>query len=256
MSSTPKFHFMASEASEARIAADALIGRYGQHGEGEADIVIALGGDGLMLQALHKFMDCDIPIFGMNRGSVGFLMNEFSLHDLVARVSAAEVTALRPLTMRARDRDGHVHTARAINEISLFRQSHQAAHLRIFVDDKLRLEELVCDGALVATPAGSTAYNLSAHGPILPLAAPLLALTPISAFRPRRWRGALLPRQAHVRFEVLEAGKRPASVVADHVETRHVRHVDIAEDTGSGSLILFDGHHGGNERILAEMFRH
>ena len=191
---------------------------------------MALGGDGLMLQTLHTFMNTGKPIYGMNCGSVGFLMNEFREDDLPARLAAAVETAIHPLAMRAIDADGVTHTAFAINEVSLLRQSYQAAKLEIAIDGHVRLEELICDGILVATPAGSTAYNLSAHGPILPIYAPLLALTPISAFRPRTWRGALLPDHVEVRITILEAEKRPVNAVADNVEFKSVVEVTVAED--------------------------
>ena len=191
-------------------------------------MIVALGGDGLMLQTLHKFMNSGKPIYGMHRGTVGFLMNEFAEESLPERLANAHITVIHPLVMQARDAQGRVHEHRAINEVSLFRQSAQAAHLRILIDGQERLAELIADGVLVATPAGSTAYNLSAQGPIIPINAPLLALTPISPFRPRRWRGALLPNKAKVTIEVMDADKRPVAAVADHDEVRSVRRVDIA----------------------------
>ena len=201
-------------------------------------------------------MDAHIPIYGMNRGSVGFLMNEYREDRLLERLAEAEINVLHPLRMRVRDRDGQSFEALAINEVSLFRQIYQAAKLRISVDGRVRMEELICDGVLVATPAGSTAYNLSAHGPILPINAPLLALTPISPFRPRRWRGALLPNEASVHVQVLEADKRPVSAVADHTEFRHVAEVTIEEEAGIDLLMMFDPGHALDERILAEQFRY
>ncbi|MCB1476979.1 MAG: NAD kinase [Rhodobiaceae bacterium] len=251
---TDRIAFIASEAPEAQIAKDALGAMYGDVPPDEADIIVALGGDGHMLQTLHDFMNRGIPIYGMNRGSVGFLMNEYAEENLRDRLKAAELTKIRPLQMRAIDVHGQTHEALAINEVSMLRQTYQAAKLEIRVDDKVRLAELICDGVLVSTPAGSTAYNLSAHGPILPLNASLLALTPISPFRPRRWRGALLPNRAHVTINVLEADKRPVSAVADHTEIRSVRSVMIAESTHAEAPMLFDKGHNLDERILAEQF--
>src|SRR2546429_2643980 len=210
--------FVASAGAEAQQALAQLADLYGNHDADNADVVVALGGDGLMLQTLHQHMYTGKPIYGMHRGTVGFLMNEFSTHDLYARLSAARESLINPLKMRATDVHGNVHIHHAINEVALFRQTHQAAHLRILIDERERMAELIADGILVATPAGSTAYNLSAQGPILPINAPLLALTPISAFRPRRWRGALLPNSAYVVIEVLEGDKRPVAAVADHAE--------------------------------------
>jgi NAD+ kinase len=212
--------FVASAGAEAQQALAQLVGLYGHHDPAEADVVVALGGDGLMLQTLHQHMRSGKPIYGMHRGTVGFLMNEFSAHDLHARLAAARESLINPLLMRATDVHGDVHLHHAINEVSLFRQTHQAARLRILIDERERMAELIADGIMVATPAGSTAYNLSAQGPILPINAALLALTPISAFRPRRWRGALLPNSAYVVIEVLEGDKRPVAAVADHDEAR------------------------------------
>ena len=250
-----KIAFVASPTPEAEEARARLAAHYGDASPDEADVVVALGGDGLMLQTLHGFMNTGKPIYGMNRGSVGFLMNEYGEDGLIERLEAAERTLIRPLLMRARDAHGQTHTGRAINEVSLLRQTHQAAKLRISVDGKVRLEELICDGILVSTPAGSTAYNLSAYGPILPIDSPLLALTPISAFRPRRWRGALLPNEAELLIEVLEADKRPVSACADHIEFRDIVEVCVAEDAASSMLMLFDPGHNLDERILAEQFR-
>jgi NAD+ kinase len=246
--------FLASQAEDARAAQESLTAKYGQAPLEEADVVVALGGDGMMLQTLHEGMGRRMPIYGMNRGSVGFLMNEYSEDDLRGRIAAADRTVIHPLTMRARDRDGRMHVAKAINEVALWRQSYQAAKLRIEVDGKPRLAELVCDGVLVATPAGSTAYNLSAHGPLLPLASPLLAMTPISPFRPRRWRGALLPDRAAVAIDVLEDEKRPVAAVADNTEFRDVKRVEIALDRKTDLVMLHDPGHGLDERILAEQF--
>jgi NAD+ kinase len=248
--------FVASDAPEARAALERLVERYGNAPAESADAVVALGGDGLILQTLHAHMRSNLPVYGMNRGSVGFLTNEYSEDDLRGRLARAEVSTIHPLAMRALDRHGKLHTWLAINEVHLFRATHQAAKLRISVDGKVRLEELICDGALVATPAGSTAYNLSAFGPILPLNAPLLALTPISAFRPRRWRGALLPNEAKIQLDVLEADKRPVSAVADHMETRLVTRVEVEQASGIDLFLLFDPGHNLDERILSEQFRY
>ncbi len=248
--------FVASEAPEAETARRMLAARYGEVPPDAADVIVALGGDGFMLQTLHRCMNSRIPIYGMNRGSVGFLMNEYCEDRLPERLAAAEINVLHPLRMHVRDRDGREDEALAVNEVSLFRQIYQAAKLRISVDGTVRMQELICDGILVATPAGSTAYNLSAHGPIVPINAPLLALTPISPFRPRHWRGALLPNEASVRIEVLEPDKRPVSAVADNTEFRHVVDVSIEEDSSIDLLMMFDPGHALDERILAEQFRY
>jgi NAD+ kinase len=246
--------FVASGTPEAREACDRLSARYGNVAPEQADVIVALGGDGLMLQTLHNFMATGKPIYGMHRGTVGFLMNEYGPDQLVERLNNARITAIHPLMMRATDVQGRVTEHRAINEVSLFRQSAQAAHLRILVDGKERLAELIADGVLVATPAGSTAYNLSVQGPIIPVGAPLLALTPISPFRPRRWRGAWLPYNAKVTFEVLDAGTRPVAAVADHDEVRSIRSVDIAMDRAISINLMFDPGHSLDERILGEQF--
>ncbi len=246
--------FVASPIAEAQDARACLAKRYGDTDPAEADVIVALGGDGLMLQTLHRFMTSGKPIYGMHRGTVGFLMNEFREEGLPERLSEAQSTLIHPLLMRARDAKGNRHEAYAINEVSLFRQAYQAARLRILVDGKERLAELVADGVMVATPAGSTAYNLSAQGPIIPINAPLLALTPISPFRPRRWRGALLPDTARVGIEVLEADKRPVAAVADHDEVRDVRSVEISMDRKIAIPMLFDPGHSLDERILREQF--
>lgn len=247
-------HFVASRAPAAMAAKEKLSKRYGQASIDKADVIVALGGDGLMLRTLHKYMDSGKPIYGMNRGSLGFMMNDYNEKDLLQRISAAKSAEIHPLLMKAKDRDGKQHTARAINEVSLLRQTYQAAKLKISVDNKVRLDELISDGILVATPAGSTAYNLSAHGPILPLQAQLLALTPLSPFRPRRWRGALLPQEAIVTIEVLEADRRPVSVAADHLEVRHVRSVTVRQDCKTAIPLLFDADHSLEERMLREQF--
>jgi NAD+ kinase len=246
--------FVAGTTPEARDAYARLEKRYGNSAPDSADVIVALGGDGLMLQTLHKFMKSGKPIYGMHRGTVGFLMNEYSDESLSERLSAAQITVIHPLVMSARDSAGRVHEHRAINEASLFRQSAQAAHLRILIDGKERLAELIADGVLVATPAGSTAYNLSVQGPIIPINAPMLALTPISPFRPRRWRGALLPDKAKITIEIMEAEKRPVAAVADHDEVRSVRSVDIGMDHSIAINLLFDPGHNLDERILREQF--
>ena len=248
--------FVASPGAEAQAALAQLTTQYGNHAPDDADIVVALGGDGLMLQTLHRYMRSNKPIYGMHRGTVGFLMNEFSTVDLHARLAAAKETVIHPLLMRATDVHGAVHVHHAINEVSLFRQTHQAARLRILIDEHQRMAELIADGVMVATPAGSTAYNLSAQGPILPINAALLALTPISAFRPRRWRGALLPNTAYVVIEVLEGDKRPVAAVADHDEARDVRRVEVLSDKTISIRMLFDPGHGLEERILSEQFNY
>jgi len=246
-----KLHFTAAPQAEDALAA--LRARFGDAGPDTAQIVVALGGDGFMLQTLHSFTGRGKPIYGMNRGTVGFLMNEFHQDDLMRRLDAAERAVIHPLKMTAHNQKGAVD-ARAFNEVSLLRETRQAAKIRILVDGKPRISELICDGVLVSTPAGSTAYNLSAHGPILPIGADLLALTPISAFRPRRWRGALLPHRAQVRFEVLESSKRPVSAVADDFEVRDVTAVDVVEDRAIAMTLLYDAGHNLDERILAEQF--
>jgi NAD+ kinase len=246
--------FVASATPEAEQARAALVGRYGDVDPQTADVIVALGGDGLMLQTLHGLMTAGKPIYGMHRGTIGFLMNEFHEDELRERLAAAEATFIHPLLMRAVDAAGRTYEHRAINEVSVFRQTYQAARLRILVDGKVRLAELVADGVMVATPAGSTAYNLSAQGPIIPIGAPLLALTPISPFRPRRWRGALLPNTAVVTIEVLEAEKRPVAAVADHDEVRDVRKVEVRMDRSISMQMLFDPGHNLDERILREQF--
>jgi NAD+ kinase len=249
-----KLAFVASSHPEAESARELLHARYQGVSASEADIIIALGGDGLMLASLHEFMDQGKPIFGMHHGSVGFLMNRFDEDNLRQRVDNAQTTLLRPLKMCATDSDGKTHEALAINEVSLLRMTAQAAKLRITIDGTPRMDELICDGAMLATPAGSTAYNLSAHGPILPINSKLLALTPISAFRPRRWRGALLPEAAEVTFTALEADKRPISAVADNSEFRNIVEVSVRQSTTHEMLMLFDEDHSLDERILTEQF--
>ena len=254
--STLRLAFVASDTDEAQAALATLSEQYGSVDPNAADVIVALGGDGLMLQTLHRYIGSGKPIYGMNRGSVGFLMNEYREDGLPERLARADTTAIRPLEMTATDTDGNTRHALAINEVSLLRQTSQAAGLKISVDGRVRLEELICDGILVATPAGSTAYNLSAHGPILPITAQLLALTPISAFRPRRWRGALLPDGAVVEISVRDPVKRPVSASADHSEIRNVAKVTVIENKTTECLVMFDKDHGWDERILSEMFRY
>ncbi len=248
--------FVASEVPEALAARDRLVARYGNVEPKEADAIVALGGDGLMLQTLHRFMGDRIPIYGMNRGSVGFLMNEFAEIDLIGRLQRAVITEIHPLAMKATDESGTCHKGLAINEVALFRQTYQAAKLALSVNGQVRLEELICDGVLVATPAGSTAYNLSANGPIVPINAQLLALTPISAFRPRRWRGALLANTARIGINVLEPAKRPVSAVADNLEFRSIVQVEISQASDIDLYMMFDPDHDLDERILSEQFRY
>ncbi len=251
---TLKIAFTASRAPVAQTARAVLVGRYGDVAEQDADVIVALGGDGFMLQTMHRTQRLDVPTYGMNRGTVGFLMNAYSESGLIKRLEAAEEEVINPLSMNAVDADGATHEALAINEVSLLRQGPQAAKLRITVDDRLRLEELVCDGALVSTPAGSTAYNYSAHGPILPIGSDVLALTAIAPFRPRRWRGALLPKAAKVRFDVQEAEKRPVMADADSLSIRDVVSVEIRSEPEIRHRILFDPGHGLEERLIREQF--
>jgi NAD+ kinase len=250
----PAIAFVASDTAVAQAALADLVARYGQVPVDAADVIVALGGDGFMLQTLHATEHVDVPVYGMNCGTIGFMMNEFGVEKLPERVAEAEETVIHPLRMVAVATDGSVHEALAINEVSLLRAGPQAAKLRIIVDGKVRMEELVCDGALVCTPAGSTAYNYSAHGPILPINSDVLALTAMAAFRPRRWRGALLPKTARVRFEVLEAAKRPVMADADSRSVRKVASVEIVSDPGVSHRILFDPGHGLEERLTKEQF--
>jgi NAD+ kinase len=252
-----RFHniaFVAGQTPEARDAYARLSAMYGNAEPAQADAIVALGGDGLMLQTLHNFMKSGKPIYGMHRGTVGFLMNDYAVENLRERLDESTATIIHPLLMRATDARGKVHEHRAINEVSLFRQSAQAAHLRVLIDGQERMSELIADGLLVATPAGSTAYNLSVQGPIIPINAPLLALTPISPFRPRRWRGALLPDKATISIEVTEAEKRPVAAVADHDEVRSVRSVEVTMDHTIAINLLFDPGHNLDDRILREQF--
>ena len=259
MSKTPqiavdRIAFEAADTPEAQEARAALAARYDGTDPENADVIVALGGDGFMLETLHRHMARQVPIFGMNRGTVGFLMNDYRENDIRTRMASSRAVVLHPLRMRAQCVDGATVEALAINEVSLLRETRQTAKLRIAVDTVVRVEELICDGALVATPAGSTAYNLSVGGPIIPLRANLLALTPISAFRPRRWHGALLEHTARVTIEILEAVKRPVSAVADSTEVRDVHRVDISEDRSIKLTLLFDPEHALEERVLKEQF--
>ena len=233
-----------------------LRARYGDVGLEAADVVVALGGDGLMLQTLHKVLSRRVPVFGMNCGSVGFLMNDFSTDRLIERLAAAKPTRITPLQMHVTDVEGRQYDALALNEVSLFRTTYQAVKVEIRVDGRTQMEELICDGVLLATPAGSTAYNLSAHGPILPIDSPLLALTPISPFRPRRWRGAILPNTAVVMFKTHETEKRPVSAVADNTEIKNVVEVVVQENRAQRVTLLFDPGTGLEERVLSEQFRY
>ncbi|MEL6919442.1 MAG: NAD kinase [Pseudomonadota bacterium] len=248
--------FVSSGTEQAEQSARALAALYGNAEPDTADVIVALGGDGFMLQTIGSFMNSGKLIYGMNRGTVGFLMNEYSEDGLRERILAAQPEVIRPLKMRAHTSDGEMTEALAINEVSLFRQSYQAARLQIEVDEKIRLDDLVCDGVMVASPAGSTAYNLSAQGPIIPIDAPLLALTPVSPFRPRRWRGALLPNRVRVTIKVLEHEKRPVNAVADHTEVKSVTQVEIWESRSDTGTILFDESHSWDERILSEQFKY
>jgi NAD+ kinase len=246
--------FVAADTPAAQAALASLESLYPAKSPADADVIVALGGDGFMLQTIHRFIDEGKPIYGMNRGSVGFMMNRYKGENLLDVIRNAEVARLHPLTMKALVEDGHREELRAMNEVSMLRQTRQAAKLRISVDGVVRLTEMTCDGVLVATPAGSTAYNLSAHGPILPLDAGVLALTPISVFRPRRWRGALIPRASTVRIEVLETDKRPVSATADSTEIRHVKEVEIEENREVVVEVLFEAGQSLSERNLAEQF--
>lgn len=254
MHERPKIAFVASDSPLAQEARAVLSGRYGNVELARAEVIVALGGDGFMLHTLHETETLDAPVYGMNRGTVGFLMNEYHEEDLLFRLAAAEEETINPLTMVATTVDGREHKALAINEVSLLRAGPQAARLRITVDGRLRMSELVCDGALVATPAGSTAYNYSAHGPILPIGSDVLALTAMAAFRPRRWRGALLPKSAVVQFDVIDPDKRPVMADADGNSVRDVSRVVIRSEPSIVHRILFDPGHGLEERLIQEQF--
>jgi NAD+ kinase len=246
--------FIAAQTEAAEAARDRLTARYGNCALKDAAVIVALGGDGLMLECLHKVLGTKQPVYGMNCGSVGFMMNEYHEDDLPGRIVRAQPSILHPLRMHAITASGVVEEAMAMNEVALLRQLRQAAKIRISVDHRERLAELICDGVLISTPAGSTAYNLSAHGPIIPLTANLLPLTPISAFRPRRWRGALLPSTVDVLFEILEPDKRPVAAVADFTEVRNVVSVAVSEDRSIGVTVLFDPDRALSERIITEQF--
>ncbi len=251
-----KLAIVSSERAEAKAARKVLIDKYGDHDAAHADAIIALGGDGFMLRTLRRNMTLvrrGLPVYGMNKGTVGFLMNEYSEDSLIERLRVAEATTVKPLKMTATGAGGTFEEL-AFNEVSLYRQSQQAAHIKICVDGKTRLERLIADGVLLATPAGSTAYNLSAHGPVVPLGAHILALTPISAFRPRRWRGALLNADASVKFEIIDPEKRPVAASADNMEIRNITHVEVSQDHDTSLTLLFDKEHGLGEKILREQF--
>jgi NAD+ kinase len=251
---TSRVAFVASDGEAAQLALHELRRRYGTVEPQDADIIVPLGGDGFMLETVHRFVESGLPIFGMHRGSVGFLMNSYHLDGLDERLAAAQPVVLHPLEMTALQENGRSHRAIAFNEVSLLRESRQAAKLRVSVDGVVRLEELMADGILLATPVGSTAYNLSAHGPIIPLAGGVLALTPITAFRPRRWRGALLPHGAKVAFEILEPEKRPVSASADFTEIRNVLAVDVSQNRDIAFTLLFDPEYNLDERVFKEQF--
>jgi NAD+ kinase len=246
--------FAANPTPKAQAALRTLIARYNSVPLEQADVIVALGGDGFMLRTLHSVLKHQLPVYGMNAGSLGFLMNDYHEDDLMERIAAAELVELHPLRMKAHCVDGSMTEALAINEVSLLRQTYQAAKLGIHIDGKERMSELVCDGVLVATPAGSTAYNLSAHGPIVPIDSDILCLTPISAFRPRRWRGALLPHDARVEFIIDDPTERPVSATADNLEVRDVTRVEVQEDRNLALRLLYDPGHNLAERILAEQF--
>ena len=249
-----KFHFIASENPEAKEALKVLIKRYNQTKLELSDVIIAIGGDGMLLKALRNSIEKNKPVFGLNKGNVGFLMNELSFDNLENRIQTARKVKMHPLFMSAHKINGNIFTELAVNEVSILRQTHQTAHLKITVDKKERLNELVCDGILVSTPIGSTAYNLSARGPIIPLNANILALTPISSFRPRRWRGALLPQRVKIRIEVLNFDSRPVSATADNVEARDIKYIEISTDKTKKLSILHDSDHSLDERIMKEQF--
>ena len=249
-----RFHFISSENPEAKQALKKFKERYKQSEIEDSDVIIAIGGDGMLLKALRNSLEAKIPVFGLNKGNVGFLMNELSYEDLEKRVSVADKVITHPLKMKTSNINGEIITESAVNEVSLSRQTHQAAHLKIIIDNKERLSELVCDGILVSTPIGSTAYNLSAHGPIIPLNANILALTPISAFRPRRWKGALLPENVKIRIEILDFKRRTVSATADNIEVRNIKKIEIFADKTKTLTLLHDPGHSLDERIMREQF--
>lgn len=249
-----KLHFTAHHASENQIYLRMLQDVYGSFSLAESDIIVAIGGDGFMLETIHQAFKVGKPVFGMKGGTLGFLMNGFATHDLTQRIETAVPQKLHPLKMAAIDMAGKEHTALAFNEVVASRASRQTAKLKVTIDSVVRLEELVCDGLMVATPAGSTAYNLSVSGPVLPIGSNVLALTPVSPFRPRRWRGAILPHHVHVRFDVLHSEKRPVSLTADHVEIANILSVVISEDAINSVTLLYDKHHPLPERVFSEQF--
>ena len=250
-----KPHFTSSDNQDAIKQKTELTSDFGEFSPEEADIIIVLGGDGYMLEAIKTHMDKNVPFFGLNYGSVGFLMNANNEENLLARLESSQSTQISPLIMKAITKDGGIHSAMAINEVSLLRQTHQAAKIEVSIDDKIRLEELICDGILLATPSGSTAYNLSAHGPILSIESNDLALTPISAFRPRRWKGAIINNKSEVKFNILEDEKRPVSATADGFEVRDIKSITIRQDNSSKIILLYDANHSFEERILNEQFK-
>tara|TARA_B100001175_G_C19490102_1_gene632123 strand:- start:1122 stop:1889 length:768 start_codon:yes stop_codon:yes gene_type:complete len=247
--------FLASNNEDAQKKKESLEKKFGTNAVESADVIVVLGGDGFMLEAIKKQMENNLPLFGLNYGSVGFLMNTVNDEDLIQRLDSSQSIKIKPLSMNAKSTDGSEHSAIAVNEVSLLRETHQAAKIKISIDKHVRLEELVCDGVLLSTPSGSTAYNLSAHGPILPINADVLALTPISAFRPRRWKGAILNNNSEVKFEIIESKKRPVSVVADSTEFRDIESVTIKQDNQKSVQLLFDAQHSFEERILNEQFK-
>ena len=247
--------FLASSNNEAIEQKKVLEEQYGINSLDNADVIVVLGGDGFMLEAIKSHMSHNLPLFGLNYGSIGFLMNASNKDDLIKRINLSQSIVIAPLSMKVKSFDGNSHEAIAINEVSLLRETHQASKIKISIDDKVRLDELICDGILISTPSGSTAYNLSAHGPILPINADVLALTPISAFRPRRWKGAILNNRSEVRFEVIDGKKRPVSAVADSTEFRNIESVTVKQDNENSIQLLFDEQHSFEERILNEQFK-
>ena len=247
--------FLASSNNEAIKQKKVLEDQYGTNSLDNADVIVVLGGDGFMLEAIKSHMSHNLPLFGLNYGSIGFLMNVSNKDDLIKRINLSQSIVIAPLSMKVKSFDGNSHEAIAINEVSLLRETHQASKIKISIDDKVRLDELICDGILISTPSGSTAYNLSAHGPILPINADVLALTPISAFRPRRWKGAILNNRSEVRFEVIDGKKRPVSAVADSTEFRDIKSVTVKQDNENSIQLLFDEKHSFEERILNEQFK-
>ena len=247
--------FLASSNNEAIEQKKVLEEQYGINSLDNADVIVVLGGDGFMLEAIKSYMSHNLPLFGLNYGSIGFLMNASNKDNLIKRINLSQSIVIAPLSMKVKSFDGNSHEAIAINEVSLLRETHQASKIKISIDDKVRLDELICDGILISTPSGSTAYNLSAHGPILPINADVLALTPISAFRPRRWKGAILNNRSEVRFEVIDGKKRPVSAVADSTEFRDIESVTVKQDNENSIQLLFDEQHSFEERILNEQFK-